>query len=102
MINASSFKSIPLAAAVAAALLMGSAVHAQGAGSSGAGTSDVQNGAAPAPGTAGTEPVANKTAMAKPMKAKKTKHKAVRPAKRAMQQPMTGTGPTEDPARIKP
>ncbi|MFM9899414.1 MAG: hypothetical protein ACKVOT_00205 [Polaromonas sp.] len=108
MIKSSSLKSIPLVVAMAAALVMGNAVHAQGAGAPGAGTSAVQNGAAPAPGTPGAGPAAEKPPMAepmKPLKAKKVKHKAhkaARPMNQTTQQPMVRTGPTEDPSRIKP
>ena len=101
MFNPSSLKLIPLAAALAAALTMGGTVHAQGAGSTGAGTSPVQSGASPTPGTTGAEAGASKSAVDKPTMVKKAKPKA-RTAKRATQQPTTGTGPTEDPSRIKP
>ena len=111
MIKVSSLKSIPLVAAMAAALIMGGAVHAQGAGSPGAGTNAVQNGAAPAPGTPGTGPAATDKPMVKPMKpAKHMKAKkpmrgskmAARPMNQTTTQPMVRTGPTEDPSRIKP
>ncbi len=111
MIEASSLKSIHLVATMAAALMMGGAVHAQGAGSPGAGTSAVQNGAAPAPGTPGAGSAAADKPMAKPMKpmkhmkAKKPMRgskMAARPMNHTTTQPMVRTGPTEDPSRIKP
>jgi hypothetical protein len=101
MFNSLLLKSIPMAAAIAAALPMGGAVHAQGAGSSGAATSPVQSGASPTPGTTGAEVGTSKSAVTKPAMVKKAKPKA-RTTKGATQQPTTGTGPTEDPSRIKP
>ena len=101
MINSSSLKSIPLVAAVAAALIMGGAAHAQGAGSAGAGTSPVESGASPAPGTTGAEAGASKSAVTKPTMVKKTKPK-VGKNNGTTQQPGTPAGPTEDPSRVKP
>ena len=101
MFNSSSLKSIPLTAAIAVALMIGGTAHAQGAGSSGAATSPVQSGASPTPGTTGAEAGTSKSAANKPTMVKKTKPKA-RATKRTTQQPTTGTGPTEDPSRIKP
>ncbi|MBC7548776.1 MAG: hypothetical protein H7224_09095 [Polaromonas sp.] len=113
-----SLKSIPLAATLAAALFMGGAVHAQGAGASGAGTNAVQSGASPAPGTTGAEVSTSKAVVTPPTRATevkpiaktkvKTKVKAKRHAKYKRMATSSTTqstpplGPKEDPARIKP
>lgn len=94
MFNSSFCKLIPLAAAISASLMFGGVALAQGTGSAGAGTSPVQNGASPMPGTAGAE--AGPSAATKPTIVKKAKLKARKP-KTTMQQPAA----TPNPADIK-
>jgi hypothetical protein len=102
-----SLKSIPLAATLAGAMVLGSAVHAQGAGSSGAGKNAVETGASPAPGTTGAEAGSSKSATPSATGAKKAKDKPhAKPARMnksaTTTQPTPPAGPKEDPARIKP
>ncbi len=102
MIKSFTLKSIPLAATMAAALLIGGVAQAQGAGAPGAATSGVQSGGAPAPGTTGAEPGTDKSAVAKPKMERKAKPKAQRMNKSTTQQPAVPQGQAQDPSRVKP
>jgi len=100
MIKPFTFKSIPVAATLAAALLIGGVAQAQGAGAPGAASSGVQTGGAPAAGTTGAEPGAEKPVVARGER--KAKQKTQRMNKSTKQQPAVQEGQATDPSRVKP